>query len=712
MRVETVIKIIRKLYEGLISFLTLGIITFLLFLGSRTTAVLTQSEHLLFIEESPLSFLFWIMAAVVVAFLFTRFEWGKELISKINTDEKLYRRVRTYLAFGLFSVCLFWVLSTQMMARGDQLEIQEAAFRVHLGDFGELLPDGYIGAHYNQIGLMLISYLFSFIFGSQNYLVFQIFNCVAVAVIYVRLADLGAVIKLSNFNRLLVQVSGFFFLPIIFFSSFVYGNIIGLALALCALNYEYRFFEEKKKRYAFASALLIALATMVKPNFAIYMIGILGFAVLSVIIKKDVKSLYYVALVLIFFALQTYGTKFVFEKMSGLKLQDGISPYAFVAMGLQEGGLGPGWYDGYNDLSYEIVKYDTKAQRQEAIWNIKDRLKFFLENKEEAFSFFTRKTAAQWVEPTYESIFILNEDSDYTVKISAWVWWIISVSGSSVISRLGKIFQILVLFGALLFMLLFRRDGEYYKALTPLMILFGGFAFHFVWEANGQYTIIFFVLLIPFAVSGYAQLSELIAGMGKAGEFKVALNRLSLIIAAIFFIGFTVFYHGRSQYLAADTESYKAYVQASKEEVVIPDSTYNLKSESDLYVTAVPDPDKEYSFDDDDKKMYLNLSSEATAIRLINYHGRVRLYIADKNLYLDHGSEPLIATTYRDTDDQLWIIKPSDTDSQYYIIPCSERINTFDNRMSITSDYHLGYDASGNLVITDDSTSGLWTFEQ
>ena len=260
-------------------------------------------------------------------------------------------------------------------------------------------------------------------------------------------------------------------------------------------------------------------------------------------------------------------------------------------------------------------------------------------------------------------------------------------------------------------MILFRRDEEYYKALTPLMILFGGFAFHFVWEANGQYTIIFFVLLIPFAVGGYAHLSELIANAGKNGFKRIVFNRAALAIAAILFIGFTAFYHGRSEYLTADTDTYKEYVQASKEEVVIPDSTYNLKSESDLYVTAVPDPDKEYSFDDDDKKMYLNLSSEATAIRLINYHGRVRLYIADKNLYLDHGSENVIATNYRDTDDQLWIIKPSDTDSQYYIIPCSERINTFDNRMSITSDYHLGYDASGNLVITDDSTSGQWIFE-
>ena len=52
---------------------------------------------------------------------------------------KVKRKKSDYIFTIVFSiVCLFWVLNTQMMARADQVEIQEAAFRVHFGDFGEL----------------------------------------------------------------------------------------------------------------------------------------------------------------------------------------------------------------------------------------------------------------------------------------------------------------------------------------------------------------------------------------------------------------------------------------------------------------------------------------------------------------------------------------------------------------------------------------------
>ena len=702
----------RKLYEGIVTIIVLGILTFLMYLSSRSITVIMQSEHLLFIKDSFLFFLIPIILIIVFVLLSTKVKQVKTIAKRIENDDALYSKIRLYLQIALFFVCLFWVLNTQMMARADQVEIQEAAFRVHFGDYGELQKDGYIGAHYNQIGLMLISYLFSFLFGSQNYVVFQIFNAVAISVIYTQLADFGGILGLKNTGKVLVQLSGFFFYPIIFFSSFVYGNIIGLALSLLAINYEYRFFKDKRTRYGFISAALIALAVMVKPNFSIYMIGILIYAAINTIIKKNYKSSIYIALVIIFFCIQSFGTKALFEKVSGIEIGDGISPYAFAAMGLQEGGLGPGWYDGYNDLTYENVKYDTREQRQVAIWNIKDRLKFFKENKEEAISFFARKTAAQWNEPTYESLFILNGKSDYGVKVAGWVWYITTVHGGFVLSKAGKLFQIIVMFGALLYLLLVRKDEDFYQKLTPLMILIGGFVFHFVWEANGQYTIIFFILLIPYAVCGYKFLRLLFTDSKGVADHSLPsiINVPSVAIAVLFLLGFVLFFHGRSGFLTADTQDYHDYRRASRHEVVIPNGRYMMATDSGKQITAVPNHEREYSFDDDERMMYLNLSGEGSEIRIVNYHGMVRLYIPQKNLYLQHEGDRVTAADYKDTLNQFWLIRKSDKEDHYIILPCRKGIDTFDERMNAPKDQYLGYDENGNLMMTDHENEGLWTF--
>lgn len=704
-----VVELFRKMYEWVVTLFMLGILVFLIYLSSRTTAVLMQSEHLLFIRESLIFFFAVILASFLFVFISVKNQKVSRVITKINSDDDLYRILRKWLAIGLFGVCLFWVLNTQMIARADQIEIQEAAFRIHLGDFGELLPDGYIGAHSNQMGLMLLSYWFSFIFGSQNYLVFQIINCIAVSVIYLQLAGFGAVLKMNNFGKLLVQVSGFFFFPIIFFTSFVYGNLIGLALSLCAINLEYAFFEKREMKYGILSAFLIALAAMVKPNFSIFMIGMLIYGAIAIVLNKSYKTVYYLALILVFFCIQSFGTRFLFEKMSGIEMGDGISPYAFAAMGLQEGGLGPGWYDGYNDLSYEMVKYDTHEQRQMAIWNIKDRLKFFADNKDEAISFFTRKTAAQWVEPTYESLFILNEKSDYAVKYSGWVWFITTVYGGAVLTRFGKVFQIIVLAGALLYLMLVRRTDEYYQKLTLFMLLIGGFVFHFVWEANGQYTILFFILLIPYAVCGYKYLRCTIQ-LSSGGNVREKINIPVIVIAAVLVIVFSLFYHGRSEYLTADSGAYKDYVANSKNEVVVPDGKYSLSAKSGKKLTAVPDTTKEYSFDDDERCMHLILGDEGTKVKVVNYHGRVRLYLLDKNLYLQHDGDEIKAADYKDTVEQLFFIRESLESGKYYIIPCRKGIDTFDERKSAVPERYLGYDKDGNIIMTDDENSIKWEF--
>ncbi len=60
----------------------------------------------------------------------------------------------------------------------DQQEILNCATALKQGNYAPFLPDGYVGKCTNQAGIVMILYYLSFIFGDNNYHVFQFFKCI------------------------------------------------------------------------------------------------------------------------------------------------------------------------------------------------------------------------------------------------------------------------------------------------------------------------------------------------------------------------------------------------------------------------------------------------------------------------------------------------------------------------------------------------------
>ena len=73
-----------------------------------------------------------------------------------------------------------------------------------------------------------------------------------------------------------------------------------------------------------------------------------------------------------------------------------------------------------------------------------------------------------------------------------------------VLSVILNLVQTVILTG-MLFYLFFTRKSRNLNELLVAVVFLGGYLFHMVWESSASYTIPYFILLIPYAVKGFAE---------------------------------------------------------------------------------------------------------------------------------------------------------------------------------------------------------------
>ena len=145
----------------------------------------------------------------------------------------------------------------------------------------------------------------------------------------------------------------------------------------------------------------MALAMLAKPNSAVFLVGLGLLYMLAALRQKKLRPLAGLALALALCLAASEAMLLCMEAVSGYDLHSGEPFAAWVAMGLQEGPLGPGWFNQYNDILYVLHQGDGAAITAEAAEMIKARCLVFLRQPSYAAHFFGLKTLTQWCEPTY-----------------------------------------------------------------------------------------------------------------------------------------------------------------------------------------------------------------------------------------------------------------------------------------------------------------------
>lgn len=442
----------------------------------------------------------------------------------------LYRRCRLWdkhrRAFLCLNVVIFligtlWVLITQLQPGSDPAKVYKIAMQWREGNFSSYAEGGYLFRYPYQSGIILFYYFLSFLFGINNYVGLQFVNVIALAAVYMLLVRLSSVFWQEKLS-VIVHAALILWLPITFYVTYLYGTLPGMALSLGAVYCAVQYLNTRKYRYILPSALCMGLATVLKMNCLIFLIAIACFLFYDAIDilppkKKELHGQWIVSLA--FIGLLILGVvgcngasdRYV-ERLSGYRAGDGEAMISWVVMGLQETPLGPGGYSGYIGDIFVEKHYDTEKINEASIAEIKGIIeKMAKDPLHDAIPFFARKNAFQWNDPTFISL-DRTRGRTSAVEMPGFAVSLIEGKGSTAFSILMNYMQTLILLGVLLYLIINRRGSNIYELMSGVIFL-GGYLFHFVWESSASYTIPYFVIIIPYAVKGFADWSRCVDGV-------------------------------------------------------------------------------------------------------------------------------------------------------------------------------------------------------
>lgn len=566
---KRVSKIIELIYEhGAITFI-IAFLSLIIFYNLCMTSYLVKWEITYYVRDSIIiNFALFLLFIIAL----TGFKKSKYYVKLTNIveDEDSFNKIRKVFLILIFLTSLFWALCTQYIPGVDEGAIQTFVNDYIQNQYYMFAPGEYMQAYPNNWGLFLFTYAVSIIFGAKNYVIFFIINAFAIAMIYKQLSEIGESYGLGKMAQLMILLVGLLFYPILLYSQMLYGHVLGIAFALTAIKYEEKYLKSHNVKLAIISAMSISIAILFKSNMLIYLIAMLIVGFMHMVRTKEVKrTMLLFCAIFICFEAQSNIPKVILENRTGYEMDNPCSTWAFIAMGLQESDLAPGWWNAYIQTSYSEANRNTAIQSQLAKESIKQSIMHFKDDHEYALEFFTKKIASSWANPTLQCYCIIRTGTN--IEVPSWVTHFLSYQGQHKANIYLNIVYFLLLMGALIGAILNFKSSGFCNSLALPIVFAGGFLFNLFWEAKARYTIMYFLPLIPYSILGYSLLLTEILSVAKRGfenkkkNVKYKLNKnyiYPLCVLLVSLILIVTCYANRQhyKYLIQDTEEYYNYI--------------------------------------------------------------------------------------------------------------------------------------------------------
>ena len=491
-------------------------------------------NYVYFLPDNPFKHLAVFVGFVLLSFLIYSCH------KKIHMPGNMFTYIMV-ICIAFCAVSVGFILFTRFKLVSDSDKVMKAAYEFMAGDFHQFEPGGYMFKNPHQSGFMLYMCGFILVFGESAGLIMQIINAAAMAVAYYHIARIvylfweqkTAVIV----TVLLMAVS----MPMIFYTTFVYGIYIGFMFAVMAMYQELMFFRDEKIYRVFLTALFMSLSIILKENFLIILIAVFVLGIIELFHKGKIKLLLqFAGIVLVGYLI---GNQLVDSTMSaflGFDLPKGLPATAYITMGVEEGVVSPGSYNGRSGEIYEENDWDYDAANRAAKEEIAFVMGQYIHDWRSGLDFFGRKQASQWNEPSFQCFCILWGRGNGR-EIPEWIQSVIAGKISVFLLALFNLSQTLVLVGVCLYLFLCRKEIGLEELLFAVIFI-GGFLFHTFWEAKSQYTMLYFMILIPYMVKGYSRLLYHLTALltqfreKKGGTEKQLLTKRALIAICVIII--------------------------------------------------------------------------------------------------------------------------------------------------------------------------------
>lgn len=512
-------------------FAVLVLYMFLTSLVSTCVMVYTD-EHTFYLKDYAL-----VISAGLICLVFLLTFMRK----KFKPDENCVKISLALCTIIWFAVLIAIVYFTKLPSVYDQRLVYAGAAQLLQGDYSGWEPYHYFYAYPYINGMVLMECPFLWLFGEDKaYIAMQYIN---ILFWYIALLTISEMAKMYFGKRAgrFTYLALLGFIPMWFYVTFVYGTLPGLCFSALALLLEKKYEETERWSYMACSLICIFLGVAWKSNYQIFLIALMILFFLDGVRKRKWKPFVGAAVSLLLLCFELTAISALMHHITGESVEGGTPTIAWVAMGLQESSIAPGWYNSYTEIIPVEYDHDVEAMKAAAWQNLGDRLALFTEEPEYCLRFFFRKLASMWNNPAFQCF---TEVTKCNTKgsLNYWMKDLLYDGGvkNAVLRVILDLMHSMTLFGMVLHIILNRK--RYKLADAAFIITFlGGFFFHVVWEAMGQYAVPYYVLLMPYAVQGYLTVTEKVAGLhfekglkeiGKQLWGSISF-RIGLVLAAV-----------------------------------------------------------------------------------------------------------------------------------------------------------------------------------
>lgn len=442
----------------------------------------------------------------------------KYVLERIHNEKW---KMRIFLAIVLIyigGVCVLRIFITRSVPNADPAMVYWAARYFSIGTYDFMGPEGYLNLYPQQYGLIALYEMLFRIFRQNSYKLIQCMNaCCIVAAVFAgyHITNSWFENKRINFYYLLL-VSGC--LPLFMYTTFVYGDIPAITLALFMVWMFTLYCKKRHRLYLLSGVVFGVSAVLLKKNMLVVFIAVTIIMAIYACKEKCYAGFLLCLVMFIAAGAADFGIKQIYEKRSGYEVGEGIPTILWIAMGMQESKCGSGFYNAYNERTYIEAGYDGERASLMAYESINERLAAFAAKPGQAVNFYARKFLSQWNVPSYqcflESLTFEKEPSGFLKSLYFGRLY------EKVLTIMDR-YQFIIYAGCLLFAVC-KRKKEYPVYVYILWTsIIGGVLFSLIWEAAGRYILPYFVFMIPYAAAGIYFLQEKILGMAEKWKGRI-----------------------------------------------------------------------------------------------------------------------------------------------------------------------------------------------
>ncbi len=432
----------------------------------------------------------------------------------------------------LFIVCFWYIFAGTILVlfsksgpAADPRSVYDIAAALAVGNTSVIHPtDSYLSYYPHQLGLVayyeVVLRIWNLLpIGLVGIHALKLLNiCWVCAIIIFQYKTLDLLFR-DDKIQIIYLLLMFFNLPLLIYTSFVYGEIpsfacftIGLWSLLKSFDASVTNTSPKINKafiiYTILSCIFFIFCIMMRKNALILMIAVIGALIFEILRHKKKILLINLALYICLSCFTLTLVQFHYEQRADNYLSSGVTPLSYFAMGMQEASRGEGWYNGFNFYTYQDSDLNTDLTNLLSKQAITDRMAYFSEHPGEMLQFYANKYLKQWCDGTYASLQATVNDvggrSNFFVRLY-------NGDFDSVFIPFCNLMQTILYLGTLAFAVMqinvaSKDHLSSYGFLIYIGIIgtFGGLIFHMIWEANSRYIFPYSLLLYPYAAYGLA----------------------------------------------------------------------------------------------------------------------------------------------------------------------------------------------------------------